>query len=186
MFVRPYIPNQQTLDQLHASFALHVHSYPDIGASKGDFPSGYDHDSNSIFLGQGEKVFKKARKAIVNWHMFPSSWTKVYPSPAPIKEGTEVVVLFRLFGLWWANPCRIIYVVDEKNRFGFAYGTLVGHVEKGEEYFGVYLDAKGQVRYEIKAFSKPAFWLARLTYPLPRFFQRQFVKASMDGMKASF
>jgi hypothetical protein len=32
-------------------------------------------------------------------------------------------------------PCRIVAVVDEPLRFGFAYGTLPGHPESGEEAF---------------------------------------------------
>jgi hypothetical protein len=29
-----------------------------------------------------------------------------------------------VFGVWTLNTCRIVYVVDEATRFGFAYGTL--------------------------------------------------------------
>jgi uncharacterized protein (UPF0548 family) len=32
-------------------------------------------------------------------------------------------------------PCRIVYVIDEPDRRGFAYGTLPGHPERGEEAF---------------------------------------------------
>jgi Domain of unknown function (DUF1990) len=37
-----------------------------------------------------------------------------------------------------AAPCRVVCVVDEAgptSKFGFAYGTLPGHVESGEERF---------------------------------------------------
>jgi uncharacterized protein (UPF0548 family) len=37
-------------------------------------------------------------------------------------------------------PCRVVYVVDEPGRRGFAYGTLRGHAESGEELFLVRYD----------------------------------------------
>ena len=37
-------------------------------------------------------------------------------------------------------PCRVVYVVDEPDRRGFAYGTLPGHAESGEERFVVRYD----------------------------------------------
>ena len=32
-------------------------------------------------------------------------------------------------------PCRIVSVFKEVDSFGFAYGTLPGHPERGEESF---------------------------------------------------
>lgn len=32
-------------------------------------------------------------------------------------------------------PCRVVYTVTESRRRGFAYGTLPGHPECGEEAF---------------------------------------------------
>ncbi|MEZ5039087.1 MAG: DUF1990 domain-containing protein [Saprospiraceae bacterium] len=183
MLPRPFIPSKVTLAQWLSTAALSAHSYPEVGASRGDFPVAYDHDHNKTYLGEGDKTFEAAKWAIHNWHMFPAPWTKVYPYPAPLQKGTAVLVLFRLFGLWWVNPCRIIYIVDEKMRFGFAYGTLPGHVEKGEEYFGVYQDEAGKVWYEIHAFSRPAHWAVRLSYPLSRRFQRRFVRGSLARMR---
>lgn len=185
MYARPYFPNDTELADLSARLNLLPHSYPEVGQSQQDFPLGYDHDRNQVYLGVGDATFEKAKMALSEWQMFPSTWTKVYPAKAPIQKGQLVLVLFQLFGFWWANPCRIIYTVDEPKRFGFGYGTVQGHVEKGEEYFGVYQDAAGKVWYEVKAYSKPGIWLTRLTYPLARRFQRRFVQGSKAGMVAA-
>ena len=60
---------------------------------------------------------------------------------APITEGTVVGVLGRHFGVWSLNACRIVYVIEEQasplRRYGFAFGTLPAHVERGEERFTV-------------------------------------------------
>lgn len=65
----------------------------------------------------------------------------------------------RAIGLWWLNACRIVYVVDESgpiSRFGLAYGTLPGHVERGEERFMIEWNrGDNSVWYDILAFSRP-------------------------------
>ena len=78
--------------------------------------------------------------------------------------------------------CRVVSVVDEPNRFGFAYGTLPGHAECGEELFLVEKTEDGAVRYIIKAFSRPRIWMARLGYPIARAQQRKFVRDSKSSM----
>ena len=85
------------------------------------------------------------------------------------------------------NACRIVYTVDEEAatgaRFGFAYGTLPGHVERGEERFLVEWHRHDDtVWYDILAFSQPKHWLVRLGYPVTRFFQKRFAQASKAAM----
>ncbi len=159
-------------------------SYPEIGETPSGKPDGYDLDHNSICLGNGEMIWKTAKTALVNWQQFPSSWTQVYPVSTPIRKGEQVAVLSSLFGFWVINATRIVYAFDESDRFGFAYGTLPGHVERGEECFWIERDAEGDVYYHIRAFSKPAFWVVKLGYPIARYFQKKFVKGSLARMKS--
>jgi uncharacterized protein (UPF0548 family) len=67
-----------------------------------------------------------------------------------------------------AAPCRIVSVVDEQARWGFAYGTLSGHPEQGEEAFVVSISADETVRFEVVAFSRPGDPLVRLSGPIGR------------------
>ena len=118
--------------------------------------------------------------------MFPSPWTRIAPANAPIEEGTVVAMLARVYGVWWLNACRIVYVIDERapiRRFGFAYGTLPGHVESGEERFMIEWLADDTVWYDLRAFSRPRFWLVRLAAPLARGLQRRFVRESKIAMR---
>ena len=61
------------------------------------------------------------------------------PAAPPSASGATVAVLARTFGAWWISPARIVRTIDETTaegaRFGFASGTLPGHVESGEERF---------------------------------------------------
>ncbi|MCB9263919.1 MAG: DUF1990 domain-containing protein [Lewinellaceae bacterium] len=156
-----------------------------IGATaRPGYPAGYDHDLNQIKLGSGEACLERAKEGILAWAMFPDSWTRIYPRPIPIEEGVVVIVLFRLCGLWWLNSCRIVYTFEENCRFGFAYGTLPGHVEQGEECFWVEMEEDGTVWYRIRAFSRPAVWLTKIGYPVARRYQRRFVWDSLASMQA--
>jgi uncharacterized protein (UPF0548 family) len=97
-------------------------------------------------------------------------------APVPF---TAVVV--RHLGFWSINGCRVLYPIasDSPRAFGFAYGTLVNHAERGEEIFRVALDPdSGDVSYAIRAVSRPRALLARLGYPVTRTLQARFRRDS--------
>ena len=102
----------------------------------------------------------------------PSKWAQ-----ASLSWRTIVVSL---------NAARIVYTVDSNDSgatYGFAYGTLVEHVEQGEERFTVEYDpANDAVWYDLFAFSKPRHPLARIAYPISRYLQRRFAQASLRAM----
>ncbi len=68
-------------------------------------------------------------------------------------------------------PVEVVYLMDEPDRQGFAYGTLPGHPECGEERF-VIVRSGLAVRAEIDAFSQPAVWFMRAAGPVGRLVQR--------------
>ena len=161
-------------------------SYGHVGASRGRLPRGYTTDHNRIRLGEGVEVFARAVKAIRQWKMFDMPWIQLCWPDAPIEEGTTVAVLVSQLGFWSLNASRIVYVIDENGsdkKFGFAYGTLVQHAERGEERFSVEFHSKDQsVWYDVCAFSKPNL-LARLAYPLARSLQKRFAADSKLAMQ---
>ena len=162
------------------------HSYPEVGHTRLDTAvQGYNNDFNFIELGQGEAVWAAAKEAVRKWRMFPGGWAYVAPADTPIEPGRAVAMAAQVLGLWWLNSCRIVYVLDEERRFGFAYGTLPGHAERGEELFMVEKTANGSVRYVLKAFSWPRHWAAQLAYPVARVYQRKFVRESKQAMLQS-
>ena len=163
-------------------------SYPEVGASRDQSPAGYDLDHNRILLGQGAVAFEAAKEAIRSWKMFPGGWALVEPANTPIEKGQVVVMLAHAFALWWLNPARIVYVLDETEpvrRFGFAYGTLPQHVEQGEERFSVEWLADDTVWYDLRAFSRPRYWPVRIGYLIARRLQRRFVRESLASMQSA-
>jgi uncharacterized protein (UPF0548 family) len=163
-------------------------SYPEVGRSANAIPSGYNVDHNRIQIGRGALIWQRAVEAIRAWQMFSMPWVRLYWPSAPIKVGAEVAVLMRHFGFYSLNACRIVYVVDENarvKRFGFAYGTLKEHAQRGEERFMVEWNRdEDQVWYDILAFSRPREMLARLGYPLARSLQKKFGEESKRAMRA--
>jgi uncharacterized protein (UPF0548 family) len=116
--------------------------------------------------------------------MYKTGWTKLCWPNVPITEGTVVGVLSRHFGLWSLNACRIVYVIEEEvsllKRYGFAFGTLPGHVERGEERFTVeWHRADESVFYKVFAFAHP---LARVASQFVQLVRRRFVAASLRAM----
>lgn len=79
-------------------------------------------------------------------------------------------------------PCRIVYVLEEPYRRGFAYGTLPGHPERGEESFVVTRSPDGEVRFTVTAFSRPADLLARLGAPVAGRIQRRVTRRYVEGL----
>lgn len=179
------LPAPKQVEQYLQVQAQLPHSYQPVGATARPNPvKRFNNDSLRVELGQGATDFERAKAAIRRWRMFPDRWTQILPEAVPIRKNEVVAMYARSLGLWWRNACRIVYVVDEPTRFGFAYGTLPGHIERGEELFQVLLDANDTVWYEIRAFSRPRHWLAWLGYPLTRYLQEKFRQDSAAQMQA--
>lgn len=88
-----------------------------------------------------------------------------------IAPGDTAVLTIPFWPIRVHAPCRVIYVIDEPNRKGFAYGTLPGHPESGEEAFIVDRTDDGSVWLTIRAFSRPSAWQWWAVYPVLRFMQ---------------
>ena len=166
-------------------------NYPSVGATKGHepMPTGYVVDQTRVELGRGSQAFDRARAAIVRWNQFQLGWVRAFPDDTPIRAGETVVVLARAFGFWWTNAARIVYTIDESNesvaRFGFAYGTLPWHAERGEERFLVEWDRETDlVWYDILAFSRPRHVLTRVGRRQARAMQKRFGQESAATMQA--
>jgi hypothetical protein len=104
----------------------------------------------------------------VAWRHFEIPWLEFHGS-GPATTGQVVATAISLAGVWFLNPCRVVYTELESDRdsIAYAYGTLRGHAESGEERFAVCLDpASGEVVYRLAAFSWPA--LVEAGYPFAR------------------
>lgn len=161
-------------------------SYPEVGATRDTPPSGYTLDHNRVWLGVGRQTFEQAKAAMRRWEMFNLGWISLCWPTAPLEAGTTVAVLARALGVWSLNACRIVYTIAETgqtDRFGFAYGTLPAHAERGEERFCIEWQRRDDsVWYDILAFSQPNQFLTKIAQPYVRRLQKQFARDSMRAM----
>jgi uncharacterized protein (UPF0548 family) len=159
-------------------------TYAEVGATNTTPPADYNVDHNRIRLGEGEATYERAVEALKNWRHFDLGWVTIVPRGVVVEAGATVAVRARAFGTWSLSACRVVYVIDEPRRFGFAYGTLPDHVERGEERFLIEWLDDDSVWYDILAFSRPQHPLVKLSAPLARRLQKRFGRESLLCMKS--
>ncbi len=99
-----------------------------------------------------------------------------------IVPGDSIVLKIGVGPLRLSAPARVVYVIDEPRRKGFAYGTLPGHPERGEEAFIVEHTSDGSVWIEISAFSRPSSLFWWLGYPVARVMQAVFTRRYLRAL----
>jgi uncharacterized protein (UPF0548 family) len=149
-------------------------TYADVGATlRGTQPAGYRSEHYETSLGRGSEVFERAVRGLQSWQAHRLHGIRVLPERTVIAADVAVVVTIGVSLLCLAAPCRIVGVIDEPDRWGFAYGTLPGHPEEGEEAFIVTRAEGGDVRFEVVVFSRPGDRLVRLSGPIGPWLQRR-------------
>ena len=123
-------------------------------------------------MGRGYGDFEAAAGAVLSWRAQMVPGVRVEPRGAPVRVGSEVRVRLGVGPLALSAPARVVYVVDEARRQGFAYGTLPGHPIAGEEAFVVHLEPDGRVVFTDAACSRPGSTSTRLAGPVLPVFQR--------------
>jgi uncharacterized protein (UPF0548 family) len=104
-------------------------------------------------------AFDRAANAITSWKMHRGAGL-VVSADGPVEVGTNVAMNAPLPLGSVDVTCRIVAVIDEPDRRGFAYGTLSVHPERGEEAF-VVIRENGRARIEVDAISSSAHPVGR-------------------------
>jgi uncharacterized protein (UPF0548 family) len=166
--VRP--PSDDRLARVLADMAGADLTYPEVGATADPdaLPAGYHHVRMETVVGEGDADFAAAADGIRTWRLHRGQGIRVAPAEPPLAPGTDVVLDVPSFGLHVVAACRVVWVVDDGDRFGFGYGTLPVHPASGEEAFVIDRAPGGEVRLSIVAFSRPHELLARLGSPVMR------------------
>jgi uncharacterized protein (UPF0548 family) len=174
--------DEGTLANLHARASADGLTYTEVGRSlDAELPQGYEHGRDQVVLGADPAAFAAAVDGLRHWVCHRAIGVRVAPADAPIAEGTTVALALPIAGLWVLAACRIVRVVDEPDRFGFAYGTLRTHPEVGEEAFVVERHGDA-VTFTITAFWRPADPVVRIGAPLTRRVQRRATLGYLRGL----
>jgi uncharacterized protein (UPF0548 family) len=149
------------------------YTYQEVGATRDGFPPGYHTFRLRRRIGFGRPLFEQVAAEILAYRMQHGTGVFDSASTAAAAPDTLLTVRLGLGPLAITAPCRVVYVLGEANRRGFAYGTLPGHPEIGEELFAVEYDpADNSVHGVVAAFSRPGAWYVRLGGPVVRLIQR--------------
>lgn len=177
--VEPATLSPADADRLRAA----SYTYPDPGLTRADDAAipGFLPLRRARAIGRGRNCFDRVTERLLTWQVLQRSGIQPLVSATRVAPGE--VVQQRIPPLTpVVAPCRVVYVIDEPDRQGFAYGTLAGHPERGEERFVVTHDrATDEVRFEVFSVSRPANpWLVAFPVlrPLQHFFVRRFLRAA--------
>jgi uncharacterized protein (UPF0548 family) len=140
-------------------------SYDAVGCSLDtDTPPGLTRRAWSRPLA-GPESFRRVAAALGAWEVHRRAGLRIATDGA-VAVGTNIAFDAPLPLGFVTGICRVVEVVDEENRFGFAYGTLGHHPERGEESFLVRRTSEGGSTFEVVALSAHAHPVARLVPPL--------------------
>ncbi|GAB2936831.1 DUF1990 family protein [Streptomyces mayteni] len=148
--------------------------YPHVGvtARPGPAPAGFHLLRERIHLGHGPELAATAGEAVLRWRMHRAAGVRVTTRAEAAEPGVRVSVAVGLGPVRIGGDCRVVWTIREPDRIGFAYGTLPGHPECGEESFVVTRESDDAVWLTVTAVSRPAVWYVRLAGPLGRTAQR--------------
>lgn len=157
-------------------------TYTDVGSTLGD-GAGTGGTCVSRTVGFGDEAFARAVQALRTFAP-QKAVASVVPEDAEVHEGATVLVVLRLGPLTVVAPDRVVAVVDDADRYAFAYGTLPGHPECGEESFEVVRRPDGSVSGRIIVHALPAVPGGALLAPVERMATRYFARRYLDAIEA--
>lgn len=115
-------------------------TYPDVGATADPrLPKGHNVIDQTAVVGSGRAAWERVADALLRWDLHRAAHMVLAVSAPAVRSGCTVVNVACLGPVGLLAPCRVVAVVDEPARRGFAYGTLPGHPLSGEEQFTVQL-----------------------------------------------
>ena len=138
----------------------------------------------TIEIGAGAETFDRAMLGLRRWACHAGIGARLHPPQPSIELDTTMVVALPVGPVTVLAPTRIVEVVDEPGRFGFAYGTLPGHPEQGEESFVVERGVDGIVRAEVGVVARPGP-LLRVVGPAVLVAQRRAVGRYLAALRAA-
>lgn len=179
VFAPPAHTDGKVVDVKLTDLAALPLTYSEVGATAGPLPDGYHHVRESAVIGHGRARFEEASDRVMRWGMLRGAGAGVTATTEVAAVGSEVLVRLGPVQV----PCRVVYVLDEPDHRGFAYGTLPGHAETGEELFAVRYDPQTQaVHAEVTAFSRHGTWWSRLAGPVTALVQRVVTKRYLTAV----
>jgi uncharacterized protein (UPF0548 family) len=151
-------------------------------------PKGYRATERRATIGSGREAFDRASAATLRWevktragfHVIRVGAHGAFSSDDPIAKGECAIVRFGPV----RETVRVVRVIDEPRRKGFAYGTLPEHPLRGEEAFIVEWRDDETVELIVRSFSRPSTIYGWMAYPIlllaQNFFVRRYLRVLLE------
>jgi uncharacterized protein (UPF0548 family) len=164
-------------------------TYADIGATCPEdsawsrHPEGYHRFERTVPIGHGRDHWESATAAVMTWEVKTRSGFAVASTGGTthVEAGVDYRLTASLGPFRLREPVRVVAVVEQPDRVGFAYGTLAGHPVSGEEAFIVHQDPDGAVWLTLRSLTRPARGRWRLVFPAAliaqRWYRARYVRA---------
>ena len=183
MALRLRRPTSQDLDALLERCKSDRLSYAPVGISlDDDLAVPGLHRRRWMATLHAPSAFDHGIDAIRSWAIQRGAGLQV-TTDGPIAVGTNVALSAPLPIGFVDLTCRIVAVIDEPDRYGFAYGTLSVHPERGEEAFFVTRIGDGSICFHVQAVSSPVHPLARLVPPVANHLQDRAARRYLSAME---
>jgi uncharacterized protein (UPF0548 family) len=174
-------PDHEELAAVLASSVLDDLTYAEIGATHDEaLPPRFHHVDVERRVGDSSH-FERAVEGLATWKAHEGAGMDVFSSERRLMADATVLTSIKIGPFTVVAPCRIIRLWQSDATFGFAYGTLPGHPESGEESFALERRNDGTY-FMIRAFSRPASLLVRCGGPVGPAVQRSVTKRYLEGL----
>lgn len=179
--IRPYV--KRSLGIVSAVTLLdRPLTYAEVGATAGQLPDGYNHLTVHRVIGHGESTFRRAAEHLMSWQMHQAAGLTVEATTPRAEQDCRVRLRLGRHLLRISFGCQVVYVVEEERQRGFAYGTLQGHPEQGEERFCVEWREDDAIVFTITAFSRPGTWWSRILAPISHLLQQRYTHRYLHAL----
>ena len=180
MTAGPELLQGTAIDELAAA----PYSYREVGTTRHDqLPSGYRVLRKHVVLAGGRERLDRVADRLMGWGVQLGAGLRMQVSSRRVVQDAVLIATLQLGPFPVRTRCRVVYLIDEPERVGFAYGTLPGHPEVGEERFLVELLDDDHVRFSLTAFSRNASLLARLGGPISHRVQAMVNDRYLDAVQ---
>jgi uncharacterized protein (UPF0548 family) len=150
-------------------------------------PAGYRCYTRTVRIGHGQHDWDAAVSAVMTWGVKTRSGFAVEPVSAGmrVQQDADYRLIAHLGPLTIREPVRVVAVVNELARCGFAYGTLDGHPVSGEEAFVVHRSDDGGVWLTLRSLTRASQGAWRWAFPLllaaQQYYRRRYLRALKES-----
>lgn len=139
--------------------------------------SGFRRYERTVRIGRGTALWARVSDEVLDWGVKTRSGFTVRPvtgDATRVQVGKGYLLTAHIGPFSIHEPVRVVAVVEEPYRCGFAYGTIEGHPVSGEEAFIVHRTSDGAVWLTLRSLTRPAAGRWRLAFPAILIAQRWY------------